>query len=69
MVEIFIALVKSKKGYSINFSQFSRAMTSPLSTENPTPGGLIDEYLSTLYPLSPNHDVMQATGCIKAGLS
>jgi hypothetical protein len=42
---------KSKKGYSINFSPFSRAMTSPLSTENPTPGGLIDEYLSTLYPL------------------
>jgi hypothetical protein len=32
-------------------------MTSPLSTENPTPGGLIYEYLSTLCP--PNHDVIE----------
>ncbi len=42
-------------------------MTSPLSTENPTPGRLIYEYLLTLCP--PNHDVMQHTRRVKAGLS
>ena len=42
-------------------------MTSPLSTKNPTTGGLVYEYLSTLYP--PNHDVMQDTRRVKAGFS
>jgi|LGVF01.1.fsa_nt_gb hypothetical protein len=28
---------KSKEGYSINFNQFSRPMTSPVSTKNITP--------------------------------
>jgi len=42
-------------------------MASPLSTKNPTTGGLVYEYLSTLYP--PNHDVMQDTRCVKAGFS
>ena len=43
------------------------AHPSPLSTENPTTGGLVYEYLSTLYP--PNHDVMQHTRRVKAGFS
>ena len=42
-------------------------MTSLRSTENPTPGGLIDEYLSILYP--PNHCVMQYARHFMVGFS
>ena len=42
-------------------------MTSLRSTENPTPGGLIDEYLSILYP--PNHGVVQHARHFMAGFS
>ncbi|MCK4790463.1 MAG: hypothetical protein KAV87_42395, partial [Desulfobacteraceae bacterium] len=53
---------KVTKSYSINCNPFSRAMTSPLSTENATLGGLIYEYISTLYP--PDDDMMESPRCV-----
>ncbi|MCK4728418.1 MAG: hypothetical protein KAT27_05815, partial [Desulfobacterales bacterium] len=38
---------KVTKSYSINCNPFSRAMVSPLSTENPTPGELISNRLAS----------------------
>ena len=38
----------------INFSPFPRAMASPLSTENPTPGGLISNCLASSLSDIPN---------------
>ena len=38
---------KVTKPYSINCNPFSRAMVSPLSTENPTPGELISNRLAS----------------------
>jgi hypothetical protein len=42
------------KSYSINCNAFSRAMVSPLSTENPTPGELISNRLASSLSDIPN---------------
>jgi|GEM_PF-4742228 len=45
---------KVTKSYSINCNPFSRAMVSPLSAENPTPGGLISNRLASSLSDIPN---------------
>ena len=45
---------KVTKPYSINCNPFSRAMLSPLSTEKPTPGGLISNRLASSLSDIPN---------------
>jgi len=46
--------VKKSKAYSINCNPFSRAMVSPLSTEDPTPGELISSRLASSLSDIPN---------------
>ena len=45
---------KVTKPYSIHCNPFSRAMFSPLSTENPTPGELISNCLASSLSDVPN---------------
>jgi hypothetical protein len=45
---------KVTKSYSINCNPFSRAIVSPLSTENPTPGELISNRLASSLSDIPN---------------
>ena len=53
---------KVTKSYSINCNPFSRAMVSPLSTENPTPGELISNRLASSLNDIPNSLTAQMRG-------